>query len=684
MSSSSTSTRSSSNPQECHQNENENETNNIDLEEYESLLLQPPRPRHRHRIEEEEEKQDEDDSSLLDISMSSSVESTSLQEMRSLLSSTNDVPHENIAGENRMIGIELLRARNSFEDVVSRAKECISGSIGGNSNKRNNDHHNFHDSSSSSPSPSSNKNGENGNSKLQRRNSRHRHHEDAEEIMARTLTHIDTIEDEFDELTHKRLLPVNLQIALEENVFGWSNLISDVLGHIFYPLISAWITYKLITFCYESFGLLQSEDESNSSDGTDEDVNQVQVQVNHNFETFLIALRNVWTMGSLITAYRTVRRRRKVWLSHSDKKSLQAVDRTTKMGHKWREHKTRQSLRRKIAKAAAKYDAKLLQSKRVREASELPLHIIARIPLVKNMLYSHGGYFAAAPYMLHDPQWIYILRQLMPDVYVEVARRVHLDSAKLIHWAENNPVVAAYGNIMSQNINGHSVALEWDVFLDPILVTRLTKALDVKESLMERSEGSLSRRYRSKNIDHLNNLIRSRTFNLVASMLIAHGNATQLLMEQFPKPHFIKSYNFTRVKRPSKTLGGGIEVWRWLATYAEALKMGRPICNSRAGSDDEGTGEIFASLIDDVDDDHNEATMSEFSSEIGSTKRIPIRHSVKKIKNLMGGEFTVLIDVKSRHVDKRGMCIPIFIYCIPVFQMFQLSEYSLLSFQYGL
>ena len=621
---------------------------------------------HDENEEEEEENYEENssdtDSCLLfdNMSIGSSsnlsvnTSSSSMHEMRGLLSSSlprmdgidqqqNDdanIIHRIGGSFSKKNSLAIDAARHSFEDVMSRAKECIQ----------------MNTCMVNKPSPLGNRKHSlnqchsNGNEK-----SRHRHHEftdNAEEIMARTLTHIDTIEDEFDELTHKRLLPVNLQIALEENVFGWSNLMSDILGHIFYPLISAWVTYKVITFCYDSFGLLKTAE---TNDDSLDSLDLTQVQANQGFDTFLIGLRNIWTLASLITTYRTVRRRRKVWLTHSDKKSLQAVDRTTKMGHKWREHKTRQNLRRKIAKAAIKYDAKLLKSKQIHEASELPLHVIARIPLVKNMLYSHGGYFAAAPYMLHDPQWIYILRQLMPDVYVEVARRVHLDSAKLIHWAENNPVVAAYGTLMSQNINGHSVALEWDVFLDPILVTRLIKALDVKESLVsERSSNKTPRRHNStKHIDSLNKLIRSRTLNLVANMLIAHGNATQLMMEQFSKPHFIKSYNFTRVKRACKTLGGGIEVWRWLAIYAEALKMGRPTV-SRAGSDDEGTNEIFSTLIDEIDNDHYESSMSEFSSNIGNVKRIPVRKSVSSVRNLMGCELTVLLDVKSRHVEKRG------------------------------
>jgi hypothetical protein len=56
---------------------------------------------------------------------------------------------------------------------------------------------------------------------------------------------------------------------------------------------------------------------------------------------------------------------------------------------------------------------------------------------IKKVPYVHGGYFGAAPYLLTNPQWIGILRALMPDVYVEISRRAsYAPAAKLIHWAE--------------------------------------------------------------------------------------------------------------------------------------------------------------------------------------------------------------------------------------------------------
>ena len=90
------------------------------------------------------------------------------------------------------------------------------------------------------------------------------------------------------------------------------------------------------------------------------------------------------------------------------------------------------------------------------------------IPRINNVPYAHGGFFGAAPFFLADKRWVRILRELLPDVYVEISKRIgggyyygyiskyssyyQADASKLIHWAENNPVVAAYGVVMDLQI----------------------------------------------------------------------------------------------------------------------------------------------------------------------------------------------------------------------------------------
>merc|ERR1712232_740719 len=97
---------------------------------------------------------------------------------------------------------------------------------------------------------------------------------------------------------------------------------------------------------------------------------------------------------------------------------------------------------------------------------------------INKIPYAHGGYFGTAPFMLADPIWVDILRSLMPNVYVELARRIFAPAPKLIHWGENNPVVAAYGTVQSLEWrdpkDGNTpITLEWDVFLDPVSVAKL-------------------------------------------------------------------------------------------------------------------------------------------------------------------------------------------------------------------
>ena len=65
--------------------------------------------------------------------------------------------------------------------------------------------------------------------------------------------------------------------------------------------------------------------------------------------------------------------------------------------------------------------------------------------------------------------------------------------------------------------------------------------------------------------------IKRRTKLLVDRLLIAHGNVPQLMIEQ---TGYFKKYNFSRVKRTRKTLGGGIYARMWLAVFSEAMKLG--------------------------------------------------------------------------------------------------------------
>ena len=157
--------------------------------------------------------------------------------------------------------------------------------------------------------------------------------------------------------------------------------------------------------------------------------------------------------------------------------------------------------------------------------------------------------------------------------------------------------------------------MEWDVFLDPHLVKRVEIVLNERDLFLQRKRdapkkssclvstnssnddrsGKTTIAERGDNhhtkdattsqcsmppmssanerlvLSYYNAEIRRRTELLVERMLIAHGNLAQLIMEQ---TGYFKKYNFSRVKRTRKTLGGGMYARQWLAVYAEAMKLG--------------------------------------------------------------------------------------------------------------
>ena len=112
--------------------------------------------------------------------------------------------------------------------------------------------------------------------------------------------------------------------------------------------------------------------------------------------------------------------------------------------------------------------------------------------------------------------------------------------------------------------------------------------------------------------------IKRRTAILVERMLIAHGNMVQIAMEQIPEQTgYLKRYNFSRVKRTRKTLGGGIFARQWLAIYSEAMQLG-------VGYDDDGMNcWDEASLDEETDDDKNDFAVFSHIKGDGDDDQVP-------------------------------------------------------------
>ena len=208
------------------------------------------------------------------------------------------------------------------------------------------------------------------------------------------------------------------------------------------------------------------------------------------------------------------------------------------------------------------------------ESMSIPITTFSTIP------YVHGSYASAAPIMLEDKRWMKILRQAMPEAHadaIEVLRqasksRTSAKMAKIMKWAENNPVVAAYGMMQSNcdlqtirdqvalpdvindddvdlsrftsnrrerrhHVQGSSTPiarkrplhssrqrirpiLEWDVFLDPAIVKKVDEALQ-KVDQLESSEGWTAAQME----------VDRQVSRLMNRMILAHGSASQLVTE---------------------------------------------------------------------------------------------------------------------------------------------------------
>ena len=290
----------------------------------------------------------------------------------------------------------------------------------------------------------------------------------------------------------------------------------------------------------------------------------------------------------------------------------------------------------------------------------------------------------------------------MPDVYVEISRRVvHAPVPQLIHWAENNPVVAAYGTAHELEFSGQVPTLEWDVFLDPHLVRRVDIVLQARDSFLNdlaKSSKRIENLLKNNDmpygcaeqikiisiflessvppklderrvLDFYSKEIDKRVDRLMENMLIAHGNISQLFLEQ---TGLMKNYNFSRVKHTRRTLGGGIYAKNWIPTFVEALKMStksqnqflQEVSSQSSDSSVESVSSNEQSPIRDKEfspllrsDTHTTSDQKMTFNEKGLSLISPptIAESITKLKQITGCDapLGLVLDVKSRHVPKR-------------------------------
>mmetsp|Transcript_18871 Transcript_18871/g.31190 ORF Transcript_18871/g.31190 Transcript_18871/m.31190 type:complete len:745 (-) Transcript_18871:168-2402(-) len=509
--------------------------------------------------------------------------------------------------------------------------------------------------------------------------------------LTKVLNAVDRFEDEFEDRAYEELVPLQIKLALEDKVFGWSNLASSIIGHVV-------ITGGAYALTYFALCLIPWE-----------------LHDPHTTRT----VRVVASVSTAVSAYRMVRRRRHVWLRapygskhylDDDKRRQKAVaesDASTLLGRirRRRDIYLHGRLQKKLSQAEVRFDSWKQRysplKKRRPSFQTFPVNETTSIENdqvcfaaghIKNMPYSHGCFFGAAPFMLANPDWITILRSLLPDVYVEISRRVvHAPAQKLIHWAENNPVVAAYGTANELGNSGKIVNLEWDVFLDPQLVRRVELVLEQRENFIALN-GSIAENWthEQRSIkEYLDAELERRSSVLVDKMLIAHGKLSQLLLEC---SGYAKDYIYSRVQRTRRTLGGGMYARQWMAVYSEALKLGLQMGESFSELADEGS-----SFQEEDEPDFNMEALKESLTKsescpllaeaekesISEEKKRPalahsertankphtcltslssskcpdssIKESVKLLKRVTRKERPIglVLDMKSRHVPKR-------------------------------
>jgi hypothetical protein len=466
---------------------------------------------------------------------------------------------------------------------------------------------------------------------------------------------MDRLEDDWDKATYEEVVPLEIRLALEERVFGWTHLTSDILGHLGFTLGAFLIVYVFLWYPTERLGLSWVR----------------------------------WTVSLFagVSSFRMVRRRRQVYFraaygsrAYRDdedrrQKEVAEADKASWLG-RMREKRNRKNVKKALLRAESNF-TKHYHSKREVERTLTDLSVSKENPMLKrrrpsfqtipvpdmqsvqhdqilfdngpihNVMYTHGGFFGAAPFLLTNSHWISILRHLMPDVYVEISRRIRVPPQRLIHWAENNPVVAAYGSAHELELNGVFPSIEWDVFLNPALVLRVERILQKRADFLhcilpdsthlkplQTISAAKIVSYSDRNIlRYYDRQLQLGVHELVDKMLIAHGKLGHLLLEQ---TGIAKYYTYSRVRRTRRTLGGGIYARQWMAVFAESLKLGF-LDESPAGSPKSETEKT-----------------SLFAMARSSCPDTSISESVDTVKSIAKSESPIglVLDVKSRHVPK--------------------------------
>ena len=187
---------------------------------------------------------------------------------------------------------------------------------------------------------------------------------------------MDFLEDEIDEHTYDDLIPLQIRMALEDQVFGWDHFLSNILGHVVYTVGSYLLTFWLITFVVlheVPWGRHAEDDPSRGGPNSP-------WGMPHGLFSFV---RTALSLGSAVSTFRTIRRRRRVWLRHPygdaalagreaerQQSSLEEADQRARrfvLGSKLWSRMQRGYLKRKEKYLSKRVNRKLLRAQRMFE-----------------------------------------------------------------------------------------------------------------------------------------------------------------------------------------------------------------------------------------------------------------------------------------------------------------------------
>jgi len=257
--------------------------------------------------------------------------------------------------------------------------------------------------------------------------------------------------------------------------------------------------------------------------------------------------------------------------------------------------------------------------------------IFQNVGLLYKIPYIQRSFAAAAPLLLHDLKWMRILRKLMPEAHAKaIAQMESVKSEEntrviqIMKWAENNPVVAAYG-LLTNNYSYLAVSqpgissvptpitsnhessaagvrggwnagktralsqinidklppLEWCIFLDPKIVTELN------EALMARDKSHAKDDREKAQVE-----VKKQVSRLFTRLVLSHGSIGQIAAEAIGIP---QSYTFesmvnafseechegrglwsckTTTYKGSAHSSTGIFATTWMSIFSAAIHLG--------------------------------------------------------------------------------------------------------------